>query len=121
MQKYFSPQTPEAVFTYWSGLFHSDSKNWSRFAGKYRWNISGENGGTWIQDCSSIPKIYQDEISDVDFQINISQDDFLAIIKKELNPQIAVLEKRIRVSGKIKHSLRFNLLLDKLINNPLPN
>ncbi len=103
------------VFEIWAQLFTADPKTWARFAGRYRWVVSGVDGGMWTMECGVRPSVTPNCAETADFELRISVEDFLAMLRLELNPQIAFLERRMNVIGKTKYVLRFNLLLEQLL------
>jgi hypothetical protein len=104
------------VFEIWAQAFEASPKTWARFAGRYKWTVRGADGGIAVLDCGIRPQVIDGDADDVDFEIILSDEDLLALVRGELNPQHAFLERRIHVIGKTKHVLRFNLLLESLLN-----
>ena len=67
-------------------------------------------------DCGIRPHVKEFEGEATDFEIRLATDDFRALVQGELNPQVAFLERKLQTRGKMKHTLRFNLLLDALLD-----
>lgn len=108
--------TPERVFEHWSQVVEADPRSFNRFAGRYKWSLEGEQGGSWLFDCvSKQARVIKESRDSADFEIQLTCDNFLSLARGELNPQLGFLEKQLRVSGKTKYVLRFNLLLDSLL------
>ena len=105
------------VFNRWRAAFEADPKTWTRYAGRYLWRIDGPDGGNWVLDCGIRPQVKEFEGEATDFEVRLAADDFGALIRGELNPQVAFLERKLQTRGKMKHTLRFNLLLEALLNH----
>ena len=104
-----------SVFSAWSAAFEADPKLWSRFAGRYLWCVGGDSG-KWLVDCGIRPRVKAFEGETVDFELHLAEQDFRLLVARELNPQNAFLERKFKVRGKTKHALRFNLLLEALLD-----
>ena len=134
-----------SVFQHWGQNFESAPNLWSRFPGRYSWVISksstkvdsgGEilksepeqaraNAEVWLCEIGPVSSVihYGSSLSipgsitpsSSDCEIRLSEEDFLLLAKGYLNPQLGFAERRIVVRGRTKHVLRFNLLLDRLV------
>lgn len=81
-----------------------------RLAGQYRIELKGYQGGVWSLDVG-------DDISVVNRReeapvvMTMQQSDFMRIVNGELNPQIALLARKIRVTGDVRKAVALQLLL----------
>ena len=103
------------IFGIWAAAFDAHPKHWARFAGRYKWSVRGAAGGTCVLDCGIRPQVIEGDADTVDFEIVLSDADLVQLVRGELNPQLAFVERRIQVIGRTKHVLRFNMLLDSLL------
>lgn len=103
------------VFSHWSHRIESDPGFWSRFPGRYLWEISGAQSGSWLLDIGNEPLLRPSRGEQADFTIRMDSRSLLDLARGHLNPQFAFLQGRIAVRGRTKYALRFNLLLDQLI------
>ncbi|MFN8389500.1 MAG: SCP2 sterol-binding domain-containing protein [Bdellovibrionota bacterium] len=105
----------QQIFAIWADAFETSPKTWARFAGRYKWTVRGSSGGVCVLDCGIRPQVLHGDTDPVDFEIVLSEPDLFELVRGELNPQLAFLERRFQVIGKTKHVLRFNFLLESLL------
>ena len=78
--------------------------------GRYRLELKGYNGGIWTLEV-------QDEIDvvnrkeDAEIVFTMDHQDFLHVVNGNLNPQLAMLSKKMRVSGDMRKAVHFERLL----------
>ena len=73
----------------------------------YRFNVSGRNGGIWIVDFRKNSAGVQQADEKGQCEIKISDDDFVAILEKRLNPQSAFDSGRLKVVGNMLLAIKF--------------
>ncbi|MCC6931700.1 MAG: SCP2 sterol-binding domain-containing protein [Deltaproteobacteria bacterium] len=78
--------------------------------GKYRIELKGFQGGVWTVDLSDQVEVLN-RAEDADVIFTMQQRDFLDLINGALNPQLAMLSKKIRISGDVKRAIHFQSLL----------
>lgn len=104
-----------SVFSRWAHIIESDPGFWSRFPGRYLWEISGPTAAVWLLDVSGEAVLRPSHGEQADFCIRMDSRNFLELARGSLNPQLAFLNGQITVRGRTKYALRFNLLLDQLV------
>lgn len=66
----------------------------------YQFDISGDNGGTWVLDLTKDNDWISEGASDsAQCTIQVSADDWVAIMNKELNAMQAFMMGKLRISG----------------------
>jgi|GEM_PF-4335093 len=79
-------------------------------AGRYRIELRGYRGGVWTMDIAQdIRVVNKREHADV--VLAMPQHDFVALVNGELNPQLAILSKRVRISGDVRRALAVQSIL----------
>jgi len=78
--------------------------------------FSDNRRSRWLLECGIRSQLSSYSGSDADVEVVMAEKDFLALMRRELNPQLAFLERKLLIRGKTKHVLRFNLLLELLID-----
>ena len=78
--------------------------------GKYRIELKGYQGGVWTVALNDQVEVLN-RAEDADVVFSMQQRDFIDLINGQLNPQLAMLSKKIRVSGDVKRAIHFQSLL----------
>lgn len=78
--------------------------------GSYRIELKGQEQGTWTVHLENELKVVNAR-EDADIVISMAQKDFLNLINGRLNPQLAILAKKMKVSGDIRRALAFQYIL----------
>jgi len=104
---------PETIVARWSAEFEANPKEWGKYAGRYV--IAVGDNSRWLFDCGLRPRVSAYQGDPADFELTISAADFRALTDGTLNPQTAFLERKLKIRGKTKYALRFNLLLEALL------
>ncbi len=81
-----------------------------RLSGKYRIELKGYQGGIWSLDVGDDIEIINRR-EEADVVIAMQQKDFLQVVNGELNPQLALLSRKIKVTGDIKKAVALQSLL----------
>lgn len=79
-------------------------------AGKFRIEIKGYQGGVWTMDLGDQLSIVNRR-EDADIVMTMYQRDFLQLVNGELNPQLALLAQKLKVSGDLHKAIAFQSLL----------
>lgn len=77
--------------------------------GTYRVELKGYRGGVWTINLDDDMKVVNRR-EDADVVIVMQQRDFLGLVNGDLNPQIAVLAKKMRVTGDLKKAIALQAL-----------
>lgn len=66
----------------------------------YQFDITGEDGGTWVVDLTKDEEwVTEGASDDAQCTIEVAAEDWLAIMNQELNPMQAFMMGKLRVSG----------------------
>ncbi len=80
-----------------------------RISGDYRIELKGYQGGIWSFSVGEDVKVVNRKL-DAEVVLSMQQSDFLNIVNGELNPQIALLSRKIKVTGDIKKAIALQSL-----------
>ena len=79
-------------------------------AGSYRIELRGQSGGVWTVTLKEqLDVVNRREEADIVF--SMSQRDFLNLVNGRLNPQLAVLSQKLRITGDIRRGVAFQSIL----------
>jgi hypothetical protein len=81
-----------------------------RISGSYRIELKGYQGGIWSLDVGDDIEVVNRR-EDADVVLAMQQKDFLRVVNGELNPQLALLSRKIKVTGDIKKAVALQSLL----------
>ena len=73
--------------------------------GVFQFNFFGEEEGKYVLDCKE-GKAYEGEHDEPDCTLEMSDEDFYAILDKQLNPMMAFSMGKLKVSGNLPLSLK---------------
>lgn len=78
----------------------------------YEFQLSGEEGGTWTLDLKQEGgKITEGSLGNADCTVTISLDDLSDIVEKKLNPQMAFMSGKLKVTGDMGLALKLGTIL----------
>ncbi len=78
----------------------------------FQFNIEGDGGGAWTVDFTAPTEwVSEGEASDADCTISMKESDFLGILDRKVNPQMAFMMGKIRVAGNLALSLKLPKIL----------
>jgi len=87
---------------------------WAESAGDvvFQFHVSGETGGSWVVDLNRSGEWVSEGQNDAaDCTIGLSEDDLIAIVNGQLNPNMAYMLGKLRITGNISLSLKIPSLL----------
>ncbi len=79
--------------------------------GIYKFIVTGEGGGTWIVDLKADPPVVKEGDGDAQCTITVSSDDFLKIVNKELNAQMAFMTGKLKIQGDMGLAMKLGQIL----------
>ena len=73
----------------------------------YAFELTGDDGGSWTVRVAAGALTVEDGLaSDADVTITASASNWMAIVEGRMDPQLAYLTKKLRVSGNLQLALR---------------
>lgn len=81
-----------------------------KLAGKYRMELKGFQGGVWTINIAEDLEIVNRK-EDADLVLSMQPKDFLQLVNGTLNPQLAILSQKMKVTGDVKKAIQFQQLL----------
>jgi len=78
----------------------------------YQFNLSGDEGGSWVIDLASDDKgVREGEEDTAQCIISMTAPDFMSMIQGSLNPQMAFMTGKLRVKGDMGLALKLQSIL----------
>ena len=78
----------------------------------FQFHVTGPTGGAWVVDLSKTSdRVSEGEHGTADCTIGLSEDDLIAIVDGQLNPNMAYMLGKLRITGNISLSLKIPKLL----------
>ena len=78
--------------------------------GRYRIELKGAQGGIWTLTLGDQIEVVN-RVEEADVIISMQQRDFLDLVNGALNPQLAILAKKIKIQGDIQRAIHFQSML----------
>ncbi len=79
-------------------------------SGTYRIELRGYKGGIWTLRLAAELEV-SNRREEADVVLSMRQSHFLQIVNGEMNPQLAILAKKVRIIGNVRRALSFQNLL----------
>jgi len=76
----------------------------------YKIVVEGAPGSSWIFRCKSPLSVYESQ-DQADCTLIVGAEDLLALASGQLNPQVAFMKGKIRLSGDISLAMEFGQLI----------
>ena len=77
----------------------------------YKFNLTGENGGTWTVDLKSDPPAVYAEDREAECTITMKADEFINLVNGKLNPQMAFMMGKLKIKGDMSLAMKLQNLL----------
>lgn len=77
----------------------------------YKFVVQGPQGGTWLFRCKQPVAVSEGE-GEADCTIIMNDEDFVALGKGDLNPQMAFMSGRLNVEGDLDLALRLSEIIE---------
>lgn len=91
-----------------------DDERRKDLVGRYRIEIRGDKGGVWTLDLTDKNINVSPQREEADLVLMLHSEDFLSIVNGALNPQIALVSQRVKVSGDSKKASLFQNIMSPL-------
>ena len=78
--------------------------------GRYRIELKGAQGGIWSLSLGDQIEVVN-RVEEADVVISMQQKDFLDLVNGALNPQLAILAKKIKIQGDVRRAIYFQSML----------
>lgn len=118
----------EVIFNKWDALLKADVARWSKLDSKYYiCLVENKETKNWLIDCAGKDCAGKDHarkvgvrqvgevLSEDSLVLELSLDDFFAVMDQERSFSELVGLDRVRIKGSLKLAFRFNKLLDALV------
>ena len=90
-----------------------DDESRKELAGSYRVELKGYSGGIWtVNVADQIEVVNRREEADV--VLTMQQRDFLQLVNGEINPQLAIVAQKLRLSGDVRKGVTAQILFSPL-------
>jgi len=103
---------PSEFFTAKSEQLKASGGSLGSINAVYQFNLSGDDGGTWVIDLASDTKeVREGEEESAQCIISMAAPDFMSMIQGSLNPQMAFMTGKLRVKGDMGLALKLQSIL----------
>ena len=99
-----------------NALYLADRGSWDWIGIRSRWRLLGPDGGDWDLDLRDGSGVSRETSEVADCEVEMQAEQFLELIRGELNPQLAFQKGTLRAAGKRFAVLKLNFLFDKFRN-----
>jgi hypothetical protein len=82
--------------------------------GTFRFEIKGESGGVWTVNINDDLKVVN-EREEAEVIVSAYEDDFVNVVNGKLNPQLAILSKKLKPSGNLSKFLNVLELVSPMV------
>jgi putative sterol carrier protein len=104
--------SPSEFFTAKAEQIKSGASALDGFNALYQFNLSGDDGGTWIIELTADRRdVRQGEDENAQCVINMTSTDFMAMVGGSLNPQMAFMTGKLKVKGDMGLALKLQTIL----------
>lgn len=103
-------KTPRDVINHWTSKIVVNSDRFRGLGAIYKFIIQGEGGGVWLLHCSDIVHVDEHD-GEADCTVTVSSRDFVSLGSGSMNPQIAYMMGKLKVSGNKSLALKLSAVL----------
>ncbi len=105
--------TPSDFFTKKANQLAANPGAMQGINATYQFNLSGDDGGAWvIQLSDDASEVREGEADDAQCTIAMTASDFMAMIGGSLNPNLAFMTGKLKVTGEIGLALKLQNILN---------
>ncbi len=104
--------TPAEFFTKKNEQLKENGDKLASINSTYQFSLSGEGGGDWVIELTdACQEVREGSEESAACTIAMSADDFMGLIKGELNPQMAFMTGKLQVKGDMGLALKLQNVL----------
>lgn len=107
------------IFSHWAELCEADPAVLDQVPWRYKWQITGTKGQTWMVDGQGQEIACRTE-GKADCEITIGESDFLNLATGRLNPQKAFIDQKLKIKGELTAAIALNLFLAEMLRATQP-
>lgn len=103
--------TPPDVVSHWASRLLADPVAASTIDASFKFVVEGDLGGTWVFECRNPVAVFDGAAAQTrkaDCTISVASSDFVSLAKGSLNPQMAFLSGKLRISGDVQQALKLH-------------
>ncbi|MBZ0254378.1 MAG: SCP2 sterol-binding domain-containing protein [Candidatus Methylomirabilis sp.] len=78
----------------------------------YKFNVTGEGGGTWVVDLKNDPPGVKEGDGDAQCTITIAAQDFLDLVSGKLNGQMAFMSGKLKIAGDMSLAMKLGQVMN---------
>jgi len=103
--------TPKEIFEKMEERMRERAQDAKEVNAVYKFVLSGSQGGTWIVDMREDTLGVREGDEEADCTINMSDENFVKLVSGKLNPQMALVMGRIKISGDMGLAMKLGKVL----------
>jgi putative sterol carrier protein len=103
-------KTPREVIHHWTAKITSDAARFGTLGATFKFIVQGEGGGTWFLQCRDPVHVLEDD-REASCTVTVSSQDFVRLGTGAMNPQVAYMMGKLRVSGDKALALKLHKLI----------
>ena len=98
-------ETPRDIITLWTAKVLGAPEKVRDIGATFKFIVEGKDGGTWRVQCKD-PVAVTEGDGPADCTVMVKNDDFVSLANKKLNPQVAFMMGKIKLSGDLSLALK---------------
>lgn len=102
--------TPREVINLWTAKILGDPARMESLGSSFKFVVEGDGGGTWVLQCKSPVKVIEGD-APADCTIRVHAKDLVALGTGSMNPQVAYMMGKLKVSGDKALALKLNQII----------
>ena len=103
-------ETTKEIINHWTAKVLASPERVSGIGATYKFIVEGSTGGTWRVACKDPVSVTEGD-GPSDCTVTVGEQDFIALVNKRMNPQIAFISGKIKLAGDITLALKLGEFL----------